>query len=233
MVNSSMVNSNLSSPVHFGLAGTFSPEDIQELLGAMSGEQLRSQAEAESTTSSAVENGTSDEVDVDVGKEEDEVDVGKDDISIPDEAKVQARSERKRSREKQRRSDVNSKFADLTLLLRQIESEEAEEDTMMARLAFNPTNRVDLVARTIMHLERLRDSNKKRVVEVESLQQQLDQAKKAGEDTAAKLKETMFNQPPQNKQVSRGASAIETNYHLGLFMLCYVMLCYVIWEVCY
>jgi hypothetical protein len=204
-----MVNSNPSSPMHFGLAGTFSPEDIQELLGAMTGEQLRSQVEAESTSSSAVENGTTDEV-------------GKDDISVPDEAKVQARSERKRSREKQRRSDVNTKFADLTQLLRQIESEEAEEDNhIMTRLAFNPTNRVDLVARTIMHLERLRDSNKKRVLEVESLQQQLDQAKKAGEETAAKLKETIFNQPPQNKQVSRGASASET----------FGLIC--IWKVCY
>jgi hypothetical protein len=155
----------------------------------MSGDEQQAlrAAEAESTTSSGVKDDLSANA--------------KDDASIPDESKAMARSERKRSREKQRRSDVNQKFGDLTLLLRQIESEEAEED-QMARLAFNATNRVDLVARTIMHLGRLRDCNKKRKVEVESLQQQLDQAKKAGEDTAAKLKETMFNQPPQTKQVS-------------------------------
>jgi translation initiation factor 2B subunit (eIF-2B alpha/beta/delta family) len=91
-------------------------------------------------------------------------------------------------------------FTDLTKLIWQLEAEEAT-DLEIARLAFSPTNRVNLIARTIVRLERLRNSNKRHKVEIDSLQQQLDQAKKAGEDTAAKLKEAMFNQPPQNKQV--------------------------------
>ena len=48
---------------------------------------------------------------------------------------------------------------------------------------------------------------------MESLQVQLDQAKKAGEDTAAKLKEVMFNQPAQStKQVS--------DVHVHMMCLC-------------
>jgi hypothetical protein len=182
-----MENSNPSSPAHFGLAGTFTPEDINELLGAMGGEhQPKSDVAASIASSSGFEG--NDAADL---KEDDGMDDG---------FKVQARSERKRSREKQRRCDVNMQFTDLTKLIRQLEAEEAT-DLEKARLAFSPTNRVDLIARTIVHLERLRDSNKRHKVEVDSLQQQLDQAKKAGEDTAAKLKEAMFNQPPQNKQV--------------------------------
>lgn len=182
-----MVNSNPASPAHFGFAGNFSADDIQELLGAMVAEHQRSPTRS-----------TVDEVD-DEGTDRASVDRTTDDVE--DGAKAQARSERKRSREKQRRSDVNRQFADLTALLKQIEAEEAEEDNTVARLAFSPTNRVDMIARTITHLERLRAINKRRKLEVETLQQQLEQAKKAGEDTAAKLKEVMFNQPAQHKQV--------------------------------
>ena len=191
-----MVNSNPSSPAHFGLAGTFSAEDIQELLGAMSGEQHRLPEATSPTTSIPPVNEDNNDAAFQrslAAKSE----ASSNGDEIDDEAKAQARSERKRSREKQRRSDVNKQFADLTKTLREIENEEDNK----SRLPFNPTNRVDLIARTIMHLERLRENNKKQKQEIESLQQQLDQAKKAGEDTAAKLKETMFNQPPQNKQV--------------------------------
>ena len=129
-----------------------------------------------------------------------------DDDGIDEDVKAQARSERKRSREKQRRSDVNRQFADLMTLLKQIEADEAAEGThVIARLAFSPTNRVEMIARTVTHLERLRAVNKRLKREAESLQVQLDVAKKAGEDTAAKLKEVMFNHPPAGptKQVSR------------------------------
>ena len=186
-----MASSNPSSPAaHFSLAGAFTPEDIQELLGAMAGEhQARAHPENSSMASiSEPGNGVAQE------------DGLEDYRDIPEDSKAQARVERKRSREKKRRSDVNKKFADLTQLLRQIESEEAEEDASKTRLSFNPTNRVDLITRTIAHLERLRDQSKKRKLEIESLQQQLDQAKKAGEDTAAKLKEAMFHQPTGGKQ---------------------------------
>ena len=138
---------------------------------------------------------------------------------------IMARSERKRSREKQRRCDVNRQFTDLTTVLKQIELEEAAENELsssslllssssstadiLPRVAFSASNRVELIARTITHLERLNASNKRRKKEIDSLQQQLDLAKKAGEDTAAKLKEVMFNQPPPyTKQVCWGRGRV-------------------------
>lgn len=196
-----MTNSNPTSPAHYALAGNFSPEDIQELLGVMGDEQNRPQTTESSSVSAPFEEHRSSEIGSnllqgeDFKEDEDCLD------DVPDDCKVQARSERKRSREKQRRSDVNRQFADLTHLLRQIEAEEAEDENSKARLAFNPANRVDLISRTISHLERLRESSKKRKLEVDSLQIQLEQAQKAGEDTAAKLKETMFNQPSGKQQV--------------------------------
>lgn len=133
-----------------------------------------------------------------------------------EEAKLQARSERKRCREKQRRSDVNKQFADLTQLLQRIDAEEAaaasdegKESSTAATsrgvVTFNPSNRVDLIAKTIMSLERLHECSKKRKLEIASLQQQLEEAKKAGEDTAAKLKEAMLAPPgpPGGKQVRK------------------------------
>ena len=179
-----MTTSNPSSPSHFSLAGNFSADDIQELLGAMAEEHHQHGGGEEELAS--VDRPTDDSV------------------IIPEDAKAQARSERKRSREKQRRTNVNKQFADLTALLKQIEREEADEDATVARLAFSLTNRVDMIARTITHLERLRSLNKRRKLELQSLQQQLDHAKKAGEDTAAKLKEVMFNhQPAAQKQVRK------------------------------
>lgn len=196
----SMVKSDLGSPAQYALAGNFTPEDIQELLGVMGDEQHRPQTTESSSVAASSEEPRS-ELGSNLLQDED----FKDDIDclddIPGDCKVQARSERKRSREKQRRSDVNRQFADLTQLLRELEAEEAEDENSKARLAFNPANRVDLISRTISHLERLRESSKRRKLEVDSLQLQLEQAKKAGEDTAAKLKETMFNQPAGKQQV--------------------------------
>jgi hypothetical protein len=197
-------NNNMYSPSHFSLAGTFSADEIQDLLGAMAGEihPHRPSSHSTTTTTSSDDGG---QPDLDLTSVVHPPPPPPDDedgtITVDDDAKMQARSERKRSRERQRRCDVNKHFADLTAVLTQIEAEEAEEDNTVVRLAFSPANRVDLIARTITHLERLNASNKRRKKEVESLQQQLDQAKKAGEDTAAKLKEVMFNQPPQTKQV--------------------------------
>jgi hypothetical protein len=152
---------------------------------------------------------------------------------IDDGSKNQARSERKRSREKQRRTDVNKQFGELTEVLKRIESEEqklqqeraAREEardgngnssnsnsgtsnsnnslhptTSSARMIlppFSPTNRVDLIARTIAHLERLSHVTKKQVQELHNLEEQLKTAQKAGEDMAQKLKEAVFNQQQQ------------------------------------
>ena len=105
------------------------------------------------------------------------------------EARAAARSERKRSREKQRRSDVNKRFSDLTTLLRRIETEDQEAGACIPLLATGPTNRVDLIARTIAALERIHESNKKRTREVAELTRQLEESKKIASDTAARLKE--------------------------------------------
>ena len=192
-----MADSNPSSPAHFGFAGNFSAEDIQELLGAMASDHHHHSRTLTSVNTSINGNTSSN---YSVGIKRSLENVNEDDCGSDD--KAQARSERKRYREKQRRSDVNKQFTDLTQILRQIEAEESEEDPSKARLTFNPTNRVDLIARTIIHLERLRELHKKKKCEVENLQIQLENAKKAGEETAAKLKEVMFNQPTQSKQVS-------------------------------
>ena len=125
-----------------------------------------------------------------------------------DDDEAQVRSERKRSREKQRRNDVNKQFAELTEILKRIEREEQEigrrDDsygslsTMMAIAASTgPTNRVDLIARTIVHLERLNRTAKKQKLEFNNLREQLENTKKSGEDMAEKLKDVMFNQQRQ------------------------------------
>jgi hypothetical protein len=137
---------------------------------------------------------------------------------IDDGSKNQARSERKRSREKQRRTDVNKQFGELTEVLKRIEAEEQQlqqeraareeareggpkpnshQSSRMVLPPFSPTNRVDLIARTIAHLERLSHVTKKQVQELQSLEDQLKTAQKAGEDTAQKLKEAVFNQQQQ------------------------------------
>ena len=121
---------------------------------------------------------------------------------------AQLRSERKRSREKQRRNDVNKQFAELTEVLKNIEREAQEVgrnddaygsvSTMMAIAASTgPTNRVDLIARTIVHLERLNRTAKKQRLDIAGLREQLERTKKAGEDMAEKLKDVMFNQQRQ------------------------------------
>ena len=56
---------------------------------------------------------------------------------------------------------------------------------------FSPTNRVDLIARTIAHLDRLSRVTNKQRLEISSLEEQLMAAKKAGEDTASKLKQAI------------------------------------------
>lgn len=121
---------------------------------------------------------------------------------------AQLRSERKRSREKQRRNDVNKQFTELTEVLKNIEREAQEVgrnddaygsvSTMMAiATSTGPTNRVDLIARTIIHLERLNRTAKKQRLEIASLRQRLEHTKKTGEEMAEKLKDVMFDQQRQ------------------------------------
>ena len=196
------------SPVSCPISGHFSEEDIHELLGAMGNhdhgsmehlETLQEDPSCHAEVVSMVANqppGASDSSDT-PSAEQDAV-TSEDGISA--EARAQARSERKRSREKQRRSDVNKQFADLTALLRRIEAEDLDADGMAGLASFpsgGPTNRVDLIARTIAVLERMHDMSCKKRREVMDLNKQLEDMKKMAEDTAARLKEaTVYQQGP-------------------------------------
>eukprot|EP00978_Attheya_sp_CCMP212_P000659 scaffold1312_cov54-Attheya_sp.AAC.3 len=136
--------------------------------------------------------------------------------SIPTEDKVLARSERKRSREKQRRLDVNSQFKVLTNLLRQIETEDlgtlvtADAATSTATAGIlhnstsnmtNATNRVDLIARTVSVLERLHELNVTRKREISDLKEKLDATKKTVEQVMLQHKEAALFQPPKQDKV--------------------------------
>jgi hypothetical protein len=115
-----------------------------------------------------------------------------------DDDKVVDRTERKRYREKQRRVDVNKQFVELTACLRQVESEFDSEELRSAALpsVFSPSNRADLLARTVALMNALHQCCKRRKTEVDTLKADLENAKKAGEEAAAKLKESIM--APQN-----------------------------------
>ena len=203
----------------YGIPSHFSSEDIQELLGAMGdgtehlhlqrrGSELSSHDDTISAAASFAPPASSLHYERSEGASVSTSSIKAFDSSgAPDlpeeEGKAQARSERKRSREKQRRSDVNKQFADLTQLLQRIDAEDVHDEdakhgtSAASRVTFNPSNRVDLIARTIVLLERLHEANKRRKTEMQSLQQQLEEAKKAGEETAAKLKEALLAPPCQ------------------------------------
>ena len=217
-----MSNPHGSPSIQFSVSENFSAEEIRELLGACISDEHE-----EVDTSNAEHSQTMPQPDSNIGEiapissvhrdsSRREITDGhsladnvesSDSVIVSDEARAQARSERKRCREKQRRLDVNKQFSDLTSLISLIEQEEKEEDSSIIRLGYSASNRADLIARAIAHLERLRDSNKRRRTEIINLQQQVAETKKAGEDVAARLKEAlcsnrqMMVMPQPNKQV--------------------------------
>ena len=102
--------------------------------------------------------------------------------AISAEAKAQARSERKRTREKQRRLDVNSQITDLTTLLLKVEGDEEGDGGVPKGQSSNiPSNRVDLISRTIAVLSRIHNENKKRGREVLELKAKIEEMKKRQE----------------------------------------------------
>lgn len=118
--------------------------------------------------------------------------------------KARIRSERKRSREKQRRSDVNTQFSDLTALLKKIEAEDVQNDE--SRQAFmelttssNNMNRVDLIGKTISVLGRIHNDNRKRRLAIEELTEELKVTKKRADEATGKL-QLQQAQPSQNKK---------------------------------
>lgn len=105
------------------------------------------------------------------------------------------RIERKRKLEKQRRSDINRQFALLQDTVASIESSDdiSSEQLMLGVGTYSPSNRVELIARTIHLLNYLNDSRKKQRSDIEGLQERLEASKKAGEEAAAKAKEKFLS----------------------------------------
>lgn len=151
----------------------FTAEDIESFLGGLAHNEPGGNSTAASTE----------------GATEGEATAAKTEGDITDEQKTAVRIERKRCREKQRRSDVNRQFTELTSTLRKVESESAD----WARHTYtSTTNRADLIARAIYILNAIHDSNELRKKRIVELERDLEQSKKAGEEAAAKLKEQMM-----------------------------------------
>jgi hypothetical protein len=205
-----------SSPELLPYPNTFSEEEIHDILGAMNQHDghLSSQGHEDNHEDSVLhlndqytsdpphdqfENSHGTRIDHD--EPFSATNISSDTISA--ESRARARSERKRSREKQRREDVNKYFADLTQLLRKIESSEDDlehEGSKMAKWfsvsANGPSNRVDLIAKTIIVLERTHKTCMERKQKISDLQNQLEEMKKIAEDTATRLKEATTYHPP-------------------------------------
>jgi len=276
MSNDNHHASNDTSPVHFGMAGTFSAEDIHELLGFMptdthtSGTTNNVDPTAVAMAAAAAVNhtGHAQYSNEDLLDEDDEDEDGgmmagtsnnssmnnstnnnmtnnnsgsnNQQAAIPEDTRAQARSERKRSREKQRRNDVNKQFAELTEVLKRIEAEESSGNTAATAAPAasaaaaegstdsttsdsaslvappsvaavlppfsSPSNRVELIARTIAHLERLHALNMHHKSRVATLSKELQEAKKAGEETAQKVKELEWKEKHLMLQSTAAAS---------------------------
>lgn len=115
-----------------------------------------------------------------------------DDIEIdPAKLATMSRSERKRYREKKRRSDVNKGFDDLMNLLIEIDPEvraEAEERARrgqwkgtMGAQEENLLSRVDLIGRTVSVLRRLHQENEQRKMIIERLLQEVSSRSDVGQ----------------------------------------------------
>ena len=192
-------SASLASPSHMSTHGGLSPEDIQELLGGVLEDCHPSAADESGEHHHQHYASINDSENNDISS------ANNNDGHIPSDVRAAARSERKRSREKQRRSDVNKQFATLTDMLRQIETSHKDlfATPVWTDASFSPTNRVELIARTIHVLQTLEQSHKRQKTAMRDLEQQLEQAKKAGEEAAAKAKESMMAPMPtgQNQVV--------------------------------
>ena len=106
------------------------------------------------------------------------------------------RSERKRKREKQRRTDVNQHFEELTEVLLRLEAEEQQRQhectsvsSSTSMTPFRPSSRVELLARSIAQLEQLPRVIHHQQLEIVSLEQQVVVAEQAGDDIAGNMKQ--------------------------------------------
>ncbi len=259
MANRARNDSDATSPMHFGMSGNLSADDLQELLGLIPSHVAHERQEEggavyghhhhhNSAEASSAAAGTG--MGMGIGhppnghhhrhhyQQVQQPSGLQSPAEEETEGAVQARSERKRSREKQRRCDVNKQFSDLTEVVKRIELEESQAhleqqqqqtttgtaeapssgggDSSVAGAAatsassaapprrvvlplpslpaFSPANRVDLMVRTIAHLERLHLTTKNQREQIRSLEEQLQLAQIAGEETAQKLKEAQQQQ---------------------------------------
>lgn len=155
------------------LSQEFSPEDIQTLLGGVLPEPVSN------------DRGHSD------------FSVGASSKNVPtlesqdnDSDRMAARTERKRKLEKKRRSDVNRQFAELQATLRGIESDDPNQVSGLP--SYSPSNRVDLIGRTISLLKFMHGERKRLKSDVKDLEDRLERAQKAGEEAAAKAKDAVM-----------------------------------------
>ena len=141
-----------------------------------------------------------------------------DDIELdPAKLSSMSRSERKRYREKKRRSDVNKGFDDLMNLLIEIDPDvkaEAEERARrgqwkgnMGAQEENLLSRVDLIGRTVSVLRRLHQENEQRKLIVERLLQEVS-SRGNTESWQLGQQHHQISQQQQMGQVSLRASAV-------------------------
>lgn len=129
---------------------------------------------------------------------------------LTEEMKAQIRSERKRTREKQRRSDVNSQFTSLTELLQRVEGYDLDSDVSddedepetkkrkvnsVGTINVAPSNRVDLISRTIAVMDRLHTVNRSLRKNVKGLRK-----------TLKKVNATMVGGDDLNKDMTNGSN---------------------------
>lgn len=153
-----------------GNLSDFTPEDIQTLLGVIGpndtddgSQQPRKQQRRGSATFSQVSSG------------------------LETAGTRRATMERKRRVEQQRRLDYNQQMSALQELIHLIETE--SPDTVLGLPSYSPTNQAQLLERTCAILRNQSRGNQKIKQNIDSLRQRVEEAIKAGEETARKAKE--------------------------------------------
>jgi hypothetical protein len=167
----SPVGHNMQHPNHQNESASCKHESNEEPVDAQT-QVAKSSSNTTTSTSSVTSNKNTDDIDP----------------NLSEDTKAQIRSERKRNREKQRRSDVNNQFAALTDLLQSVEGYDLDSDVSddedecepkkrkinsVGMVNVAPANRVDLIARTIAVMDRLHKVNRSLRQNVKDLRKNL------------------------------------------------------------
>lgn len=169
----SPVGHNMQHPNHQNESASCKHEPKEEPVDAQTQvAKSKSSSNTTTSTSSVTSNKNTDDIDP----------------NLSEDTKAQIRSERKRNREKQRRSDVNNQFAALTDLLQSVEGYDLDSDVSddedecepkkrkinsVGMVNVAPANRVDLIARTIAVMDRLHKVNRSLRQNVKDLRKNL------------------------------------------------------------